>query len=119
MTEINNRKQYVLEWTTIFNTMEITQYPIIEKYVEDLFVKLELFESSVNKENLWHIFPVIIGIDSKLNILQSLLRIDGLVALNENQILEIVEKDYLFYTKESFGFRVNEKPNFSLLFNVK
>lgn len=88
-------------------------------YIKNLFAELEYYEKDLTKENLWRTFPKMIGIDSKLNILQSLIKVDEAVLLKETQILEIVEKDYVSYTKEAFGFKLNENPHFALLFNVK
>lgn len=119
MVDINDRKQYILEWRDIFNELEITKYPVLSMYIKDLFTELEYYEEDLTKENIWRIFPKMIGIDSKLNILQSLIKVDETFFLKETQILEIVEKDYVSYTKEAFGFKLNETPHFSLLFNVK
>lgn len=119
MIEINDRKQYILKWCGIFNELEIDKYPVLCAYIKNLFTDLEYYEEELTKENIWLTFPKMIGIDSKLNILQSLIKVDEIFLLKETQILEIVEKDYVSYTKEAFGFKLNETPHFSLLFNVK
>lgn len=119
MVNINNRKQYILEWHVIFKDLDIAKYPTLVTYIKDLFLELEHFELALKNETIWQIFPKLIGIDSKLNILQSLLKVGEIVSLEETQIIDIIEKDYLAYTKESFGFKLNEQPNFSILFNVK
>ncbi|WP_429960171.1 DUF7006 family protein [Enterococcus sp. AZ012] len=119
MIEISDRNYYVLKWESLFNNAGIKNYSNLKKYINNLFIEFKSFQEIVNKENLWQTMAVLIGIDSKLNIIYSLLNKDDLFCLKEDQILEIVEKDYLFYTKESFGFKLNEEPNFSFLFNVK
>lgn len=119
MVDINDRKQYILEWRSIFNELEISKYPVLGVYTKNLFDELQYYEEDLKKENIWRTFPKMIGIDSKLNILQSLIKVDETFLLKETQILEIVEKDYVSYTKEAFGFKLNETPHYSLLFNVK
>ena len=119
MIEINDRNHYIRRWKSLFNDAGMGSHPNLMNYVDNLFIDFKFFEEIVSKENLWQTLAVLIGIDSKLNIIYSLLNKADLFGLKENQILEIVEKDYLFYTKESFGFKLNEEPNFSFLFNVK
>lgn len=119
MIEINDREHYILEWRYILNDLEIGKHPILGAYIEKLFAEIEHFEARFVSESIWQIVPKLIGIDSKLNILQSLLKVDEFFSLKESQIIEIVERDYLAYTKESFGFKLSETPHFSLLFNVK
>ncbi|MBF0014399.1 hypothetical protein HAX42_09240 [Enterococcus casseliflavus] len=119
MVNIDDRKQYIYEWHVIFKKLEISKYPILGSYIKNLYVELEHVELVSNQETIWKVLPRVIGIDSKLNILKSLLKVAEFVSLKEVQIIEIVEKDYLDYTKEAFGFKLNEQPHFSLLFNVK
>ncbi|RHK05400.1 hypothetical protein DW084_14060 [Enterococcus casseliflavus] len=73
---------------------------------------------TISSENFWEVFPYLLGIDARLALLGELIDLlkDDQLGLGSK---ELVEKDYLCYTKELCGYNLNSKTNYSLIFQVK
>lgn len=86
-----------------------------EEYLKDQVSRLDELLESVTKETFWTTFPEILGIDSKLSAFMELINYDEFTI---EDVIQLVEKDYLHYIKESCGYNLKSKPRHSLIFNV-
>lgn len=96
-------------------------YPEIEKYIASLYHSMNIYIKTITEENFWEVLPNILGIDSKLMLLTELVPTieDPLVAFTEKEVIEWVEKDFISYNAEMCGFKLNQRTNSSVIYNVK
>ncbi|MFL0439152.1 DUF7006 family protein [Enterococcus mundtii] len=87
----------------------------LEKYVQKQFRLLDQLISGISEETFWQMFPEILGIDAKLNLIAELIRWQDFSA---DDIIRIVENDYVYYFKELCGYDLNNKINHSMIFNI-
>lgn len=82
---------------------------------------MNIYIKTITEENFWEVLPKILGIDSKLMLLTELLPTieDPLVAFTEKEVIEWVEKDFTSYNAEMCGFKLNQRTNSSVIYNVK
>ncbi|MCH4177748.1 MAG: hypothetical protein LKF43_09610 [Streptococcaceae bacterium] len=74
--------------------------------------------SQFNQSNFWQLYPKILGIDSKLQLLNFFIFENDDDEIETQEILRIVELDYKNYYKEAMGYRINEYLMDSLLYMV-
>lgn len=70
----------------------------------------------LNESNFWEYFPIILGCDSKLVMINSFIKID---TIPESELINLVKSEYKSFNKENTGYLFNEEPHESLIFNVK
>lgn len=117
MSTVNGFDQYIKEFK--FEEEKWYQHKLIKTYVENQAKIMNQAVRGLHESNFWEIIPQILGIDSKLVLLRKLLVSIDNFGLTDEQVLEIVEKDYLSYNKELCGYKLNDFTNHSLIFKVK
>ncbi|MBS7576940.1 MULTISPECIES: hypothetical protein [unclassified Enterococcus] len=117
MKSFKNNFNYQQKWQ-IEVEVENSDAAILKNYNLTLLKELDTLIKEISSENFWEIIPKILGIDSKLNLLNFFLLESDAVS-NSKEIIEIIEKDYLSYNKELCGYRLNETPSYSLIFDIK
>ncbi|MFS0946780.1 DUF7006 family protein [Enterococcus casseliflavus] len=120
MKTIENFKNYQEQISSDWLNPLIINYPIIEAYSKELLTTLKILSKTISPDNFWNNLPKIVGIDSKLRILGELLDMDIAIKLElkENDVIDLVEKDFLFFNKELCGYRLNTDTKCSLIFNI-
>lgn len=96
------------------------QYVIIEDYYNQLVIQMERLIASISAETFWKVFPKLIGIDSRLALLNELVELlkDDNLSLEPEELINWIEKDYKYYTKELCGYNLISETNCSLIFQV-
>lgn len=87
----------------------------LEKYVQKQFELLDQLISGISEDKFWQTVPEILGIDAKLNLITELMNFPDLSA---NDIIRIVENDYVYYFKELCGYDLNMETSHSIIFNI-
>lgn len=118
MTIYHSTNEYLGAIAQRLDELDIRQQPILNEYYLQLVEEFQTFVHQISDKNFWTVFPKIMGIDSKLRILQDLLNSRNDFGLSQKEIIQIIEKDYLTINKECFGYKVTEQPQHSLIFNV-
>ncbi|WP_312540638.1 DUF7006 family protein [Enterococcus sp.] len=90
---------------------------LIGQYIVELKKKFEQTLSDINGQNFWSVYPILMGLDARFVLLDSLLSIIDL-DLAEEEVIQLVEKDYLTINKELCGYAMNETPHESLIFTI-
>ena len=90
---------------------------LIGQYIVELKKKFEQTLSDINGQNFWSVYPILMGLDARFVLLDSLLSIIDL-DLAEEEVIQFVEKDYLTINKELCGYAMNETPHESLIFTI-
>lgn len=88
-------------------------------YLIDLEVELSQILSHITNENFWDSLPKILAIDSKYSLLEEYLKFDLGFESKEQELVAMIETDYLTYNKESFGYKMNEECSDALIFYVE
>jgi hypothetical protein len=87
----------------------------LESYLEKQLSKLDLLIQAICPETYWEIFPVLLGIDSKLILLSELVKFED---LSQSEIIRLVESDYLTYFRELCGYDLTMETGHSMVFNI-
>lgn len=117
MVLLLTKNEYINEIKTqLRNGLKELQTDELLDYINNLFQQLDGFIENISKESFWDIFPRVLGVDAKLMLLSELIKLDNLAT---DEIIRLTEKDYLHYLKELCGYNLNEKTNYSLVFNIK
>lgn len=90
---------------------------LIYEYVLSLEKNLSSLLTSVSEKNFWYIFPKILGIDAKVNLLESLINLSTDFCLSEEELIQLVESDYRQINKENYVF--GEESSKSIIFCVE
>lgn len=93
----------------------LRKYDVLN-YLENLEMKLYELLEILSKYNFWLIFPKILGIDSKLTIIEEFIETD--YQISEIEIIKMAETDYKHINKENFGYRLEEGTPNSMIFYV-
>ncbi|WP_373193636.1 hypothetical protein [Enterococcus sp. RIT-PI-f] len=88
---------------------------LLEKYIKEQFNKFDELVKSISNDNFWSVFPQILGIDARLNIVIELVSAGE---FTDGEIIWVAEKDYLNYAKELCGYNLVMEVKHSLIFNV-
>jgi hypothetical protein len=88
----------------------------LTSYVEKQLTLLDQLVQTISPETFWAITPDILGVDAKLVLVTEMMRFDD---FSDDEIIRIVENDYLFYLKELCGYNLGTEPKHSLVFNVR
>lgn len=84
-------------------------------YLNAQFSELELLIENISQETFWHVFPKILGVDAKLSLLTELSPFED---FSKEEIIRIIEMDYLNYFKELCGYDLKMRTKPSLIFNI-
>lgn len=87
----------------------------LEKYAQKQFRLLDQLISEISEATFWQTFPEILGIDAKLNLIAELIKCQD---LSVDDIIRIVENDYVYYFKELCGYDLNMDTSPSMIFNI-
>jgi len=95
---------------------------IADREIEELLLyfneqrkRMQNLIKRINPKSFWHVLPEVLGIDAKLMLLIELI---GFEDFPTQEILRIVEEDYLFYFKELCGYDLSMETRPSIIFNV-
>lgn len=108
------KKDYMKEFQTTL-AQEGEEREALKAYLDKQSQKLDQLTAAISQETFWQIFPEILGIDAKLNILTELIPYDD---FTNDEIIRIIESDYQNYFKELSGYDLKMKTKPSLIFNV-
>lgn len=87
----------------------------LESYLEKQLSKLDLLIQAISPETFWEVFPILLGIDSKLILLSELIQLED---ISQIEIIRLVESDYQTYFKELCGYDLTMKTGHSMVFNI-
>lgn len=87
----------------------------LRPYLENQLQQMNQLTVSISNETFWQVFPKILGIDAKLNLLVELIQFDD---FSNNEIVRVIEKDYKNYFKELCGYDLKMKTKPSIIFQV-
>lgn len=87
----------------------------LEAYLNSQLSNLEKLTANISKETFWEIFPEILGIDAKLNLLVELSTFED---FSKDEIIRIIENDYKNYFRELCGYDLSTKTRPSMIFNI-
>lgn len=86
-----------------------------EVYLNSQICNLEKLTTNISKDTFWQLFPEILGIDAKLNLLVELSTFEN---FSTDEIIRIIENDYKNYFKELCGYDLSMETRHSMIFNV-
>ncbi|WP_313509890.1 DUF7006 family protein [Enterococcus sp.] len=89
---------------------------LIGQYIINLKKDFEQTLSEINGQNFWSVYPILMGLDARFVLLDSLLSIADHDL--EEEVIQMVKKDYLTINKELCGYAMNETPHESLIFTI-
>lgn len=107
------------EYQNYFQSMlvrEHTKRKWLHKYLAEQFDRLNHLTSLISEETFWQVFPEILGIDARINLLMELAPFEE---FSNEEIIRIVEKDYQNYFKELCGYDLKTKTNPSMIFTIQ
>lgn len=87
----------------------------LNDYIDEQFKQLEQLIAKISEENFWQLFPKVLGIDAKLNLVEELIQFEE---FSEEEIIRITESDYVTYFKELCGYDLSMETKHSIIFNV-
>lgn len=114
MPKIISEKEYIAKYQVIFNKSEHVS-PILTNYLNAQFQNLNKLIEEISKETFWQVFPEVLGIDAKLNLLAELISFED---FSNEEIIRITENDYTDYFKELCGYDLKTKDKPSMIFQI-
>ncbi|WP_438266380.1 DUF7006 family protein [Enterococcus mundtii] len=108
------KNEYVAYFKNLIEMQEVGSKNL-EKYVQKQLRLLDQLISGISEDIFWQTFPEILGIDAKLNLIAELIKCQD---LSVDDIIRIVENDYVYYFKELCGYDLNMEINHSMIFNI-
>lgn len=115
-------KEKLIEYFEGFQFSNLTineSRPKIKEFIDEQIKKMNLSIKMISSNNFWDLFPVILGIDSKLVLIKELLGSIDEFDLNDEEVIKMVEQDFSYYNKELCGYRINDNTKNSLIFKIK
>ncbi|EME3582320.1 DUF7006 family protein [Enterococcus faecium] len=111
--QFNNRCQYIKNELTRLNDFQALSY------IEQLHQYFVHIIQDISAENFWHSLPYILGIDSRLSIVEEILSLQNELKIYGTELINLVESDYKTFNHEKMGLKLNEKKEKSLIFCVE
>lgn len=111
-------EEYIHRFEIDINKLE-RKHSLLGQYFHQQVNLLDQLIGQVTKENFWAMIPSILGIDSKLVLLNELLVSFEDFDFSDQEIKAMIEDDYLTYNKELCGYNLSETTQHSLIFNVE
>lgn len=118
MQKISNSEQYFLLMERNLNELGIQKYPILTNYFLSIKDKFLEYEKNNTPETFFATLSKVLRLDAKLVLLVEEMKYIDQYGLTELEILNQIEKDSEHINKEMCGYKVNEEPHISLLFNT-
>ncbi|MBK0039229.1 MULTISPECIES: DUF7006 family protein [unclassified Enterococcus] len=87
----------------------------LEEYLNKQFRQLEQLIKTISEETFWQVFPKILGIDAKLNLMIELIPFED---FSNDEIIRLAENDYRDYFKELCGFNLKKESKHAMFFNI-
>lgn len=118
------RKQTMTKWKTKNDYFNQFQAALVQSgsertplttYLNTQYEKLDQLIESISQETFWQVFPEVLGVDAKLNLLTELIPFDD---FSNEEIIRIIENDYQDYFKELCGYDLKTKDKPSMIFNI-
>lgn len=119
MQNIKNSDQYFRLIEQSLNELGIQRYPKLRSYF--LSIRRDFYECEKRANPVEPFFSTlskVLHLDSKLVLLGDSIKWIDYFGLNQEEIIQQIEKDSQTFNKELCGYKVDEKPHLSLLFNA-
>ena len=94
-------------------------HSVLRSYLFYLLNDMDQYISKIEGNNFWEFLPKVLGLDSKLQLLQFYVRIEESIDICDEKIIQIIEKDYFYYNKELLQHGLDSTHLTSLIFFVK
>lgn len=118
MQKISDSKQYFLLMERNLNELGIKKYPTLMNYFLSIKEKFLEYEKNTTPETFFYILSKVLRLDAKLVLLGEEMKYIDQYGLTELEIINQIEKDSEHINKEMCGYKVNEEPHISLIFNT-
>ena len=118
MQKISDSKQYFLLMERNLNELGIKEYPTLMNYFLAIKEKFLEYEKNTTPETFFYTLSKVLRLDAKLVLLGEEMKYIDQYGLTELEILNQIEKDSEHINKEMCGYKVNEEPHISLIFNT-
>ncbi|WP_430601475.1 hypothetical protein IGJ01_000945 [Enterococcus sp. AZ089] len=86
-----------------------------DDYINKQLCRLDELTAIISEETFWQVFPQILGIDARLNLLAEFISYD---VFSSQEIICIVENDFQTYFKELCGYNLKMPVKPLMIFNV-
>lgn len=114
MTQLNTKKEYIKQFQEALDQAG-SERTTLTTYLDSQFKQLDQLIECISQETFWQVFPEILGVDSKLNLLTELMPFED---FSNEEIIRIVENDYKDYFKELCGYDLKTKDKPSMIFHI-
>ncbi|QQU19966.1 hypothetical protein I6I78_01105 [Enterococcus casseliflavus] len=115
MDDVNHHKSLSCYYFNFKKIKKSVDREKLEAYCEKHLTEFVQLIESISKDNFWEVFPKILGVDAKMNLVSELSRFDDFSA---DEIIRITENDYKTYFKEICGHDLSIEKKNSIVFNV-
>ncbi|MFR0814127.1 MAG: DUF7006 family protein [Enterococcus casseliflavus] len=115
MTVFTTQEDYLQGFQSTFEVVEKRESNALKDYLTDQIRHLNTLVDQISSENFWEVWPKILGIDAKINLVAELINFED---FSSEDILRIVETDYRTYVKELCGYDLSMETKHSMVFNV-
>ncbi|MBI0605124.1 DUF7006 family protein [Enterococcus faecalis] len=97
------------------------QNPLLAKEILEICLQIETQIENISSFNFFKTLSKILGLDARLQIILELesYMSDDEYKMEEQEIINLSRKDYIYYIKEKSGIPLVEPPIHSLYFLVK
>lgn len=89
---------------------------IIKNFLDSLANDLYDRTNMVSNENFWEVLSICVQIDSKIALIKQLINVNDLLELSEDEIVNLVNKEFILFNHENAGYTINEDSHRSLIF---
>lgn len=115
MTEFLTTEAYLKRFQNAFEAAEKRENKDLQVYLQTQTQRLEILIAQITPKNFWQVLPEVLGIDAKLGLVVELIAFED---FSNEEIIQVVEKDYRTYFKELCGYDLSMEPKHSMIFNV-
>ncbi len=113
-----NTEDYLSRMEKDLTLLSEDEFPELSDYYDRLKSDLKKALAGINDTNFWSVFPKILGIDSKLNLLKSSIEDIQLFNFSEEEVIQTIETDYKYFNREICGYDLRTQPHESIIFSV-
>ena len=103
---------------SITNIENLIKNPILSNYYKELISELYEILQKVTPTNFIEIVSRLLAIDSKMQLLSFYTDHLEFLDLDSNSIIDLIEKEFLFYNREIFEINMNDVDSPSIIFNI-
>lgn len=94
-------------------------HSILQSYLAYLLDEIDRYIAKIDENSFWDVLPKILGLDSKLQLLQFYVKIEDSIDLSDEKIIQTIEKEYFYYNKELLKHGLDSTHSKALIFFVK